>query len=355
MKDLRRKGRVAFLLNTNAKSVTLEKRSQLAKLIPQEDLYFSRSLNEAEEIITKILSLGYPYIFSGGGDGTAIGTINLLSKIAKTMPEHSIPRIGVLRLGTGNALARMLGARSPEEDIKAILSGRTLRPLMVNMVETVDGMLAPFAGIGYDGELMNDFLAVKKLFARSPFKNFFSNIMGFTIAGVFKTLPRQIGRTLPIVHIASSMPAYRIVNIKGKDEEIFLPKGTELYSGRSPLICVGTIPLLGYGIKMFPFANKRPGYMHLRISAVPLTLCMANLFPAVWNGTFRHPKLYDFLVKDVSIDSNEDLPYQFAGDAMGYKKQLHFNISSKPVGMASLYKVPKKLGIPGEPLLLPWS
>ncbi len=353
MKEHRRHGRVAFLLNANAKSVTPQKRAHLAKLIPARDLYFSRSLQEAEEMIAEILSLDYSYIFSGGGDGTAVSTINLLSKIAKKMPDHCIPKIGLLRLGTGNALARMLGARTPEEDVKAILSGRNLRPLMVNMVETVDGMLAPFAGIGYDGELMNDFQAVKKVFALSPFKNFFSNILGFSIAGVFKTLPRQLGRKLPIVHVKSSMPAYRIVNNKGKDEEIYLKEGLELYHGRSPLICVGTIPLLGYGIKMFPFANKRPGYMHLRISAVPLSVCLANLYPAIWNGNFRHPKLYDFLVKDVSIESTEDLPYQFAGDAMGYKKQLHFSISNKPVGMASLYKVPKKLGIPGEPLLMP--
>lgn len=353
MREFRPKGRAAFLLNANAKSVTPQKREHLSKLIPQEDLYFSRSLEEAEKMITEILSKGYPYIFSGGGDGTAIGTINLLSKIAQSMPEHCVPKIGILRLGTGNALARMLGARSPEEDIKSILHGKNLRPLMVNMVETVDGMLAPFAGIGYDGELMNDFLAVKKVFASSPFKNFFSNIVGFTIAGIFKTLPRQLGRTLPIVQIKSSMPAYQIVHKNGKDEEIFLEKGTELYNGRSPLICVGTIPLLGYGIKMFPFANKRPGYMHLRISAVPLSLCLANIYPAIWHGSFRHPKLYDFLVKDVSIESSQDLPYQFAGDAMGYKKQLRFKISDKPVGMASLYKVPKKLGIPGEPLFMP--
>jgi diacylglycerol kinase family enzyme len=353
MKDHRHQGRVAFLFNSNAKNVTPKKRRLLSELIPSKDLYFSSSLNEAENMIKKIMNEGYSYIFSGGGDGTAVSTINLLSKFAKKMPEHQVPRIGLLRLGTGNALARMLGARTPEEDIKAILNGRNLKPLLVSMVETAEGLLTPFAGIGYDGELMNDFESVKKIFSLSPFKKFFTSFLGFTIAGVFKTLPRQAGRQPPMVTVKSSQPAYRIMRVKGKDEEIYLGEGLKLYQGIAPLICVGTIPSLGYGIKMFPFANKRPGYMHLRVSAVPLSVCMANLYPAIWRGKFRHPELYDFLVKDVTIESAEGLPYQFAGDAMGYKKQLYFKISSKPVGMASLYKLPKKMRMPGEPLMMP--
>ncbi|OPZ23362.1 MAG: putative lipid kinase [bacterium ADurb.BinA186] len=352
MKTSHRQGRVAFLLNANAKQVTAKKR-MLAELIPSRDLYFSSSLSEAEAMINKIMAEGYSYIFSGGGDGTAVSTINLLSRYAKKMPEHQVPRIGVLSLGTGNALARVLGARKPEEDIKAILNGRQLKPLSVSMVETADGLLTPFAGIGYDGELMNDFESVKKLFSLSPFKKFFTSFLGFTIAGVLKTLPRQAGRQLPLVRVKSSLPAYRIMRVKGRDEEIYLGEGFDLYQGVAPLICVGTITQLGYGIKMFPFANKRPGYMHLRISAVPLATCLSHLYPSIWQGTFRHPELYDFLVKDVTIESNEGLPYQFAGDAMGYKKQLFFKISHAPVGMASLYKVPKKIGMPTEPLMMP--
>jgi len=48
------------------------------------------------------------------------------------------------------------------------------------------------------------------------------------------------------------------------------------------------------------------------------------------------------------------LPYQFAGDAMGYKKKLYFQISSKPVGMASLIERKKKLNsLPSQHLLTP--
>ncbi|MCA9507424.1 MAG: hypothetical protein KC505_03260 [Myxococcales bacterium] len=347
-----RKNKVAFLLNANAKHVMAQKKI-LSELIPAQDLYFSKNLNEAQTMISEILNKGYRYIFSGGGDGTAVSVINLLNKSAKKLPENNIPLIGMLRLGTGNALARVLGARKPEDDIKAVLSGRHLKPVAVSMIETETGLLTPFAGIGYDGELMNDFEAVKKIFSQSPLKKFFTSFVGFTIAGFCKTLPRQAGRKLPLVKAKSSKPAYRIIRNKNKDEEIYLKEGLELYQGIAPLICVGTIPSLGYGIKMFPFAQKRPGYMHLRISAVPLATCLSHFYPSIWQGSFRHPELYDFLVKDVTIESNEGLPYQFAGDAMGYQNKLFFKISDSPINMVSLYSPDKNMHFPSEALLMP--
>ncbi|HXW60169.1 MAG TPA: diacylglycerol kinase family protein [Myxococcota bacterium] len=348
-----RQGRVAFLLNANAKSVTRKQKRRLSLLIPKEDLYISHSLDEAQEKIAEIMSQGYAYLFSGGGDGTAVSTINLLSQYARIMPEHLIPRMGVLKLGTGNALARLLGAHEPQRDVRAIMSGKTLKPLMVSMVETNEGILTPFAGIGYDGELINDFEKVKQVFFESPLRKFFSSLVGFIIAGLFKTLPRQAGKNPPTIMVTSSQPYYRIAFNEGKDEEIYIDEGTTLYKAIAPLICVGTIPSLGYGINMFPFALKRPGYMHLRISAVPLPTAIANLYPKIWHGTFRHPELYDFLVKDVTIESDASLPYQLAGDAMGYKKKLYFKVSTHPIAMASLGRPPKKGNAASLPLMTP--
>jgi diacylglycerol kinase family enzyme len=346
-------GRVAFLLNQNAKSVTKHQIQRLASLIPTDDLYYSKNLSEAEAHINTIMSKGYSYIFSGGGDGTVVSTINLLSQYALNNKYDFIPRHGVLRLGTGNALARMLGAQKPEDDIKAILEGKNLDPVVVSMVETAEGQLTPFAGIGYDGELMNDFETVKKIYFGGRFRKFFSSFLGFTVAGIFKTLPRQAGKHAPIVTIKSSQPSYRIINIKNKDEEIYIEEGSKLYHGIAPLICVGTIASLGYGITMFPFAYKRPGFMHLRIAAVPIPVALANLYPSIWQGTFRHPQLFDFLVKDVTIESNEGLPYQCAGDAMGYKKKLFFKICTQPVAMAALHASSKRISTPPQPLLTP--
>lgn len=347
-----RPGRVAFLLNANAKSVTRSVQKVLAEVIPADDLYLSKSLCDAESLLRVILSKDYAYLFCGGGDGTVICAINLVNNFAKQMPHAPIPRIGVLRLGTGNALARFLEAHNPKDDIKRILSGKRIKPVEVSMIETSSGQLTPFAGIGYDGELMNDFESVKDIFFDSPFRKFFSSVFGFTVAGVLKTLPRQVARDLPVVRVNSSHPVYRISNVNGVDQEIYLDDGKLLFEGVAPLICVGTIPSLGYGITMFPFANKRPGYMHLRISAVPIPTALSNLYPSIWHGKFRHKKLYDFLVKDVTIESEESLPFQIGGDAMGYKKSLYFKVSKSPTAMARLYGQ-EKIDIPSQPLMMP--
>ncbi|HXW53090.1 MAG TPA: diacylglycerol kinase family protein [Myxococcota bacterium] len=345
--------RAAFLLNANARSVTRGVLRRLAKLIPRDDLYLSHSLKEAESSIISIIDRGYAYIFCGGGDGTAVLAINCVSKYKRDNPLAQLPKIGILRLGTGNALARFLGAGSPERDIKDILNGKPIDSVALSMIETSLGQQTPFAGIGFDGELMNDFESVKEVFFDSPFRRFFSSVLGYTIAGLFKTLPRMINRKLPILRVYSSKPVYRMKQINGVDEEIYIDHGEVLFEGRAPIICVGTLPSVGYGLALFPFANRRPGYMHLRISAVPIPVCINHLYPSIWHGDFRHKALFDFLVKDVTIESEESLPYQLGGDAMGYKKQIYFQISAHPVAMAALHKKAVKVNLPSQPLMTP--
>ncbi len=344
--------RAAFLLNVNAKSVTKKLLTKLSALIPKEDLYLSKNLLDAERNIQAIMDKGYAYVFCGGGDGTVVSAINLLKAYAKEHPHARVLPIGILGLGTGNALARFLHAQNPEEDIKAILSGKPIKQKMVSMIESDSGQLTPFAGIGYDGELMNDFDSVKQVFFDSPFRKPMSSVFGFAVAGFLRTLPRQLGKNLPVVKLTSSEPSYRIEQINGVDTEVRIEKGEVLYNDVAPLICVGTIPWVGYGLTLFPFATKRPGYMHLRVSAVPLSVCLSNLYPSIWHGNFRHKKLFDFLVKDVVIESSQSLPYQIGGDAMGYKKHLHFKVPSEPVTMAVISSEKKKL-IKEEPLLMP--
>lgn len=352
MPQVKKQKRAAFLLNANAKSVTKALHKKLAALIPEQDLFLSRCMDEANEHIDRILEEGYAYLFSGGGDGTAIFAINAIAHYQAQHPYAPIPALGVLRLGTGNALARFLGAKAVEDDITDVLGGASIKPVALSLIETERGDLSPFAGIGYDGELMNDFESVKEIFFESPFRKMFSSLAGFTMAGLLKTIPRQIARELPKIRVSTSKPYYHLQPKNGADEEIYMDKGEVIYHDVAPLICVGTIPYVGYGITMFPFANKRPGYMHLRISAVPISVCLLNMYPAIWHGGFRHKKLFDFLVKDVLIEADESLPYQLGGDAMGYRKKLNFKVRN-PVTMAAIDRNKRKVGGLQKPVMMP--
>ena len=64
--------RSAFLLNQNARQVNDKMVKQLLEVVPQGDLFLSKSLEEAERFVQTIVDRGYGTVFTGGGDGTVV-------------------------------------------------------------------------------------------------------------------------------------------------------------------------------------------------------------------------------------------------------------------------------------------
>src|SRR5205823_7707741 len=118
--------KVAVLLNANARSVSDGLKRELENFVPPEDLYYSRCFEDARSISRQVLDKGYRTVLTGGGDGTFVGYVNCLFEQAqqprvntalgafKLVPvpvgEILMPRFGVLKLGTGNAVADYVGA-----------------------------------------------------------------------------------------------------------------------------------------------------------------------------------------------------------------------------------------------------
>ena len=104
--------RVAVLLNAHARRVTPKVVSALGRAVASEDLFLSRSELDARRIIQAVLERGYETVFLGGGDGTFVGFTNeLMNQLRR--PRFSgakMPRLGVLKLGTGNGLAGWVNA-----------------------------------------------------------------------------------------------------------------------------------------------------------------------------------------------------------------------------------------------------
>src|SRR5437867_272207 len=112
--------RIAVLLNANARAVNERVRSEIAKFVPPEDVFYSRSLEDAQAIARTVVARGYSTVFVGGGDGTFCGFLNAihdrmsatgrggsrggLALALRPAPKRG-PRFGVLKLGTGNSLA----------------------------------------------------------------------------------------------------------------------------------------------------------------------------------------------------------------------------------------------------------
>src|SRR5437870_813916 len=70
--------RVAVLLNANAGAVTDRLRRELENFVPPEDIFYSRTLEDARGIARTVLERGYATVLTGGGDGTFVAYVNCL-------------------------------------------------------------------------------------------------------------------------------------------------------------------------------------------------------------------------------------------------------------------------------------
>src|SRR5881394_1362343 len=66
---LSRDGRIAVVVNGNAKSVTAEVIETLDQILDSGDLFVSRRVEESEAIARTLVDRGYSTILTGGGDG----------------------------------------------------------------------------------------------------------------------------------------------------------------------------------------------------------------------------------------------------------------------------------------------
>ena len=327
--------RSAFVLNANARGVNDRLIEELAEVVPAGDLFLSRTLEDAQVFVRTIARRGYGRVFLGGGDGTLVSTLKLLREVC-AKEKLPVPEVGVLRLGTGNAVALALGAAQAIVDASHVVNKGPIAARPVHFVETDDGTLTPFAGIGYDGAVLNDYYALRES-AKTPLgKKAVATVWGYLAAMLFKTVPDELKKKPAQVRVTTKSEAFAIVRGPKGDEERAIPAGTVIYEGPAPVLSVGSIPYFGYGFTMFPFAEHKPGFVQLRVCAVPIPVILANLFPSVWKGRYRHEKLKDFLVQDVVVESDQELPYQVGGDAHGYRKQLHFKVSEQPLTLLSL-------------------
>src|SRR5262249_12581459 len=99
--------RVAVVLNANARRVDDETLRWVRAVVPERDLFVSRDITESPAIAKHLVTSGYDAILWGGGDGTFA---NGVAEVMTAARGRRVPEMGVLRLGTGNAIADAIGA-----------------------------------------------------------------------------------------------------------------------------------------------------------------------------------------------------------------------------------------------------
>jgi len=318
--------RYAVVLNANAGRVTPRLARALSRVVPEERLFLTESRDHARDVYRTCLDQEVGTVFAGGGDGTIIETINTLRSLAGT--ETPLPAVGVLRLGTGNALAHWLGSGKPIRDLRRWEAGQVHRSVPVQMVEA-EGTLFPFAGLGMDAAVLNDYNLIKIQSQDKWWQPMAKGIFGYLMAGYLRTVPNFLRNPTRLMRITNQgRPAFRI-GPTGREVGPPIPHGAVIYEGPVSAACCATMPYYGYGMKMFPHATKRAGRFQLRIIRMS-AIQMALKLPAVWKGNAPEG-IFDFYADRVQVQAADDMPYQLGGEAKGYRREVTFSMAKCPV------------------------
>lgn len=325
--------RVAVVLNCRARGVTPRQVERICQLHPRNDVYVSSSLEESRVIARNLIERGYDRVLFGGGDGTFVRCLSDLEAEARHRGVP-LPRVGVLRLGTGNALGMYLGVSAPtarglHNDLRRAreqLGSLRRLPLL-----RVDGRLAPFAGTGLDSQILEDYSAATRMLDQLGVGSLLGSPWRYALAVTFRSLPRFLLRKLPIVEARNvGGPAYQI-GLSGELDPTPLPPGTVLYRGPCTLASAGTIPSYGFNARILPFADTMPGKFHLRCTDASAFETLAHL-PAVLRGNYRSPSLRDFLCDAVELRLEEPGPWQIGGDLLSDRRDhLLIEMADQPV------------------------
>ena len=345
---IRTQQRIAILLNANAAAVSEHLRRELENFVPPEDIFYSRTLDDARDIARTVLERGYETVLTGGGDGTFVGYVNCLfdeavrpqvvvrggGAVQLARHQFRMPRIGVLKLGTGNAVAEFCGSSARRvgvvEDILRARSGEVAQAREVRLL-TCEGKLAPFAGMGIDAAVLNDYMRVKQGLAGGKLQ--------FAGAGGLGYFWSIVGRTIPMYLAQRGVPDVKVVNLgaparqlgpDGKPLGKQIQPGEVIYRGPCRIAAAGTVPCYGFGFRMFPFARKEQGRFQLRLSAMSLPKMLAQ-FPRIWRGHTPGSGMLDFHCEKIEVTFDREMPLQIGGDGEGYRKRIVIDMAAEPL------------------------
>ena len=337
--------RVAVVVNGRAKNVTADVISTLDRILEGSDLFVSRNLDDARDIARTLVVRGYDTVLTGGGDGTfTVMVTEVVREVRKR--GGTVPRFGLLKLGTGNALAWVVGARDVEgrelgADIRRLCEQAGSRA--VRFVEA-EGIISPFCGLGADAHVLADYSAVKSRLGRTVLKGISGGIPGYAIAAATRTLPSLLLGKMTHCRVTNLGGEAVRMGARGSASGRPIPTGEVLYDGPMRLCALSAIPYYGYGFRMFPYAEERPDRMQLRISTIAPPEFIRHL-REIWRGEYDNPKvLFDYLVDKVSLEFDPPAPFQIGGDPRGDRARVVVELSPTPIELVDFYAPPRAAG-----------
>ena len=327
---------VAVLVNLRARHGSEAIGKRIRQILPRARVEVTSTLDEARDFVRDELTTLRPEVLiSGGGDGTAVALLNELRDHGLT-----VPAFGLLPLGTGNGWARATGDVGKRAALRGLshLNEHAAPPLVpFGLVET-EGRITPFAGTGWDAEVLADYKATRESALRS--KRGVSARAGYMQSLFTRTIPRHLfGFTPPNVRVVNLGEPALAVSPTGHAVPLDdAGPGAVLYEGPVSVGGAATTEELGLGFRAFPFAHLTPGRMHVRVYAASALQATARI-PWLWRGAHPLPNDHHFLVTRCRFEFDRPVPFEIGGDLAGERTEVEMNYLPNAVPLINWRKM----------------
>lgn len=314
---------VAALFNGQARQVTAKVVEAFVRALPKALVLVSRDEAEARKHASALARAKPRLLLSGGGDGAAVMLLNLLREQGVT----DFPPLGVLKLGTGNAWARTMGALPVPAMGELLPRLRWPLPTRRFRLLDVEGRIAHFAGVGWDARILNDYQRVARARAPKELRRLRSGFAAYLFSLARYTIPGEIAayRDRPRGRIDAEGPAFAL-DARAHPYRC----GGLLYEGPLSVCAAATTPEFGYGIRAFPFATVMPGFLNARVYDKDILQALWDV-PRLWRGAWPEGGVHDFFVRKLQARFDRPLPFQIGGDPAGERTEISLALSDQIV------------------------
>ncbi|MBL8716565.1 MAG: diacylglycerol kinase [Myxococcales bacterium] len=327
---------VAVLVNLNARRGSPRVGHLVREVLPRAEVAVTSSLDDARRFLQDQVSARPPsLILSGGGDGTAVAIWNELRAM-----NADIPPLGLLRLGTGNGLANVTGAPRARTALERIAALRGVVPPVrgFRLLES-EGRIAPFAGTGWDAQIVADFKAWQATLPPGM-QGMNAGLRGYLNALFLRTIPRQLFGDGP-AHVRAVNLGDDAFTLDDQERVVPIPgarKGTVLYEGLASVASGATTTEWGFGFRAFPHAHRVPDRLSVRVYGAKVLEATSKMFK-LWRGE-RVPKMHDFFTTGIRFELDREVPFQIGGDVIGPRRVIELRLSEQRVGLVDWDRLP---------------
>jgi diacylglycerol kinase family enzyme len=323
--------RAVAIVNGHARRVRGGLRAKLERVLP-DGVRFTTSLDEARAALHHDVRRGLDLIVLAGGDGTIVMGLALVAEACRGAGRPE-PAIGVLRLGSGNAIADTVGASDDAAgDLARLVRGDGVWRA-IPMLDVL-GVRAPFVGLGVDAQLVEDHHAVGLAIDRVPgARRFVGGAARYALTVALRSVPR-FARGTRANAVVTNLGAPAIEMARTGPTGRQLAPGEVLWRGACTLVAGATIPFFGFGLKMFAFTHARRDRFHLRCGDAGLLEILRST-PAAFRGKYFSDRVTDFLCDRVAIDLDAEAPVEAGGELLGRHRHVELGLAA-PVMLVAL-------------------